>query len=1113
MIYCPFVYFCSIKEELCDNYAKFYGRIKTPLLAIFDALKTIVKLNKLSMRKILLMMTAVLCAGLAYAQDITVTGTVTDAENGEPMMQVSVAILGTANGTTTNLDGTYSIRVASDAELSFSFMGYETTTVPVNGQRTINVSLEPESKMVDEIVVQAYGTATRAQFVGSSSAVTGDKISAKSVSNVTNALSGVASGVQVVNGSGQPGSGATIRIRGVGSINGGTTPLYIIDGTPAESGTINLLNSHDIESMTVLKDAAATAIYGARGANGVIMITTKSGSKANKGVINFEAKVGNSSRGVPNYDVMTDPMMYYETAYKALYNSQIAAGVSSTGAYAYADANLFTQTGVGYQIYTVPDGELFIGRNFKVNPHATLGYSDGKYYYINDNWEKESIKSSNLRKEYNLSMNGGDDKVQYFISGGYLDDPGIVNGSGFERFTLRSKVDAQVKKWLKAGVSMAYANANYQNPGYQTSWGSTGNIFYTANSIAPIYPFYVRNADGSIKVDERGYTVYDTGLNTQSVRPGSAPQGNHAINLLIDENNSFRDDINANAYLTFNPFRGFYFTARVAPEVYNSRYNELNNPFYNAKTEEGTVGVEHTRMIAVNQQYIANYKVNFNEDNKLELLAGFESYSQKTQTLTGQNDHLFSPYVGELDNAYGVNPASSSVGSNTDSYATQGFMGRLQYDLMNRYFFNATVRHEASSIFSPEKRWGTFGSVGAAWLLSEEGFIEDLDIFDELKLKASYGTQGNDQVGTNYAYLDRYTISYNSDTKEYSKTLSVKGNPDLTWEAQKLFNIGLDFSMFKNKLYGNIEYFSRVNSDMLYNVPMPPSAGYSSQRQNIGSVANRGVELELGYNIIYTKNVRWNIDGNITHIKSEILEMPEYTKANGGIKQTASILKEGGSLNQAYMVKWAGVDPTTGEGLYYVDPDNGDFSTTNDYTAAKQADLGDISAKFYGGFSTTVEAYGFDFTAQFSYQLGGQAYDGGYQGLMHAGAQLGFNWHKDILNAWTPENTNTDVPRLCTTDNFNQNVTSRWLVSSNYLSLNNITLGYTIPAKLTRKAQISKARVYVSGDNLALLSARKGFDPRQSQNSWGTGVGYQTTSGNYVYSQLKVLSAGLSLTF
>ena len=1065
------------------------------------------------MRKILLMMTAVLCAGLAYAQDITVAGTVTDAENGEPMPQVAVAVLGTANGTTTNDDGYYSIRVASDAELSFSFMGYETSTVPVNGQRTINISLEPESKMVDEIVVQAYGTTTRAQFVGSSSAVTGDKIVAKSVSNVTNALAGVTSGLQVVNGSGQPGTGATLRIRGVGSINGGTTPLYIIDGTPAESGTINLLNSHDIESMTVLKDAAATAIYGARGANGVIMITTKSGTKSNKGVINFEAKYGRSSRGVPNYDVMTDPKMYYETAYQALYNSQIFAGQSSAAAYAYADAQLFTQSGVGYQVYTVPEGELFIGRNFKMNPHATEGYSDGKYFYKADNWEKETLKSDNMRKEYNLSMSGGDDKVQYFISGGYLDDPGIINGSGFERFTLRSKVDAQVKKWLKAGVSVGYSNANYQNPGYQTNWGSTGNVFYTANMMAPVYPFYVREADGSIKIDEHGYKVYDTGTATSSVRPGSAPRGNQSINLLIDSNNSYRDDINANAYLTFNPFRGFYFTARIAPEVYNSRSDALSNPFYGSVTTQGAVSISHERFMAVNQQYLANYKLNINEDNKLELLAGFESYSLKDQELEGSNDHLFSPYVSELNNAYGTQPTSNNLGSNTDSYATEGFMGRVQYDLFNRYFFNATVRHEASSRFSPDKRWGTFGSVGAAWMLTEEEFLKGLDFINDLKLKASYGTQGNDQIGTYYAYMDRYSITYNSETGEYSKTLASKGNPDLTWEAQKLFNVGLEFTLFKNKLDGSIEFFNRTNSDMLFNVPMPPSAGYSSQRQNVGSVANRGFEVELGYNIINNKNVKWDVSANITHIKSEILELPDYTDATGGIKSSSYILKEGGSLNQAYMVKWAGVDPETGKGLYYVDPDNGDYSTTDDYTAAAQADLGDVSVKYYGGFSTTVEAYGFDFTAQFSYQLGGKSYDGGYEELMHAGKQMGRNWHKDILNAWTPENRNTDVPRLCSTDDFDQDVNDRWLVSSNYLSLNNITLGYTLPVKLTRKAQISKARVYVSGDNLALLTARKGFDPRQSQNATGTGLAISTTSGNYVYSQLKVVSAGLSLTF
>ena len=384
---------------------------------------------------------------------------------------------------------------------------------------------------------------------------------------------------------------------------------------------------------------------------------------------------------------------------------------------------------------------------------------------------------------------------------------------------------------------------------------------------------------------------------------------------------------------------------------------------------------------------------------------------------------------------------------------------------------------------------------------------------DELKFKISYGTQGNDQLRNYYAYRNLYAITYNSTTEEFAISLSGKGNADLTWEAQKLFNTGFEFSFLNRMIIGSIDYFSRLNSDMLFSVPMPPSAGYASEPQNVGSVINRGVELDLRANLINQRDIRWSVFGNITHLNNEILKLPEYSKANGGIKYSSYILKEGGTLNQVYLQKWAGVDPQTGQGLYYVDPDNGDNSTTANYADAKQADLGDIGVKFYGGFGTTFDAYGFDLSANFAYQLGGKAYDGSYQELMHTGKQLGRNWHLDILNAWTPENTNTDVPRISAADDHDQKNSSRFLVSSNYLSLNNITLGYTLPLDIANRLKINKVRVYVSGDNLALLTARRGFDSRQSQNSIGTGVGISTTSGNFVYSQLKVISGGLSITF
>jgi TonB-linked SusC/RagA family outer membrane protein len=1047
--------------------------------------------------------------GLAVAQT-QVRGTVVD-EAGEPVIGATIQIKGTSQGTVSDMDGNFTLSAPAGGTLVISYVGYRTQEVPVSAN--VNVELVADTQLLDEVVAIAYGTTKRSQFVGSAKVVSGEKLMAKSTSNVTNALQGAAAGVQVVNGSGQPGTGAAVRIRGVGSINGGTAPLYVVDGTPYDASNINLISSYDIESMTVLKDAAATAIYGARGANGVILITTKGGKSDNKVTVNADIKWGNSTRGVPNYNVMTDPAMYYETAYKALYNSQIYIGSSVSAAYAYADKNFLKKEGVGYQIYTIPDGERLIGTNFKLNPNAKLGYAQGDYYYTPDNWEKETFKTDNLRQEYNLSVQGGNKDTQYFVSSGYLDNPGIINGSGFERYTLRAKIDTRAKKWLKIGASTAYTYADIQNPGYQTTWGSVGNVFSAANLMAPIYPFYVRNADGSLKVDANGYQVYDAGTSTEFTRPGAAPRDNQAINLLLNDNYAITDNFNGNVYLTITPLEGLSVTARIAPDVANVRARSLNNPFYGDPTNQGSVAVQHDRLFIVNQQYLADYKTSVADDHKFEFLAGYESYSLLSQTLSARNDHLFSPFIGELDNAFGVQPTSGNAGSSTERFATAGGFGRIQYDFRDRYFFNATVRHEGSSRFAPDKRWGTFGSIGAAWLVSKESFLDDSDWLEELKYKISYGSQGNDQLRNFYAFRDLYSISYNSDTGEYTKVLSGKGNPDLTWESQRLFNTGFEFSLFNARLSGSIEYFSRLNSDMLFNVPMPPSVGYANEPQNVGSVLNNGIEIELNADIIDSRNLKWSLFANATSINSKILTLPDNYKETGGIKSPTYILKEGGSLNQAYMVEYAGVDKETGEALYYVNPDEGDRSTTANYADAKQTDLGDISVKFYGGFGTSLEAYGFDLGLQFAYQLGGKAYDGTYQELMHTGKQLGRNWHLDILKAWTPENADTEVPRVSFADDHDQKPSNRWLVSSNYLSLNNLTVGYTLPSRLTKKIQVSKLRMFFSGDNLVLISARKGFDPRQTQNSVGTGVAISTTSGNYVYSQLRVISGGLSITF
>jgi len=1079
------------------------------------------------MKKILLVLSVCLFAiGQVWAENQTITGKVISAVDNEGIPGASVSVLGTSRGTITDFDGTFQITAEPGATLVISFIGMRSVSVPASTEPMV-ITLEEDTEVLDEVLVVGYGTTTRAQFVGSAKSIDGEMFTNQAAADVTNSLQGKVAGVQVVNGSGQPGTGASIRIRGTGSINGGTTPLYIVDGAPYDEANINLISSYDIESMTILKDASATAIYGARGANGVVLITTKSGRTDSKIKVNVDAKWGTSQRAIGSYNVMKDPDMYMENAYRALYNSMAYNGYSSSAAYAYADENLFKSAGVGYNVYTVPAGERLIGYNFKLNPNATLGYNDGEYFYTPDDWTANTLNSGNLRHEYNINLQGGNAETQYFVSGGYLSDPGIIAGSSFERFTLRANVDSQVKKWLKLGASLAYSHSNVKNPGYSTAddWGSIGNVFYTMNNMAPIYPFFVRDANGDIVVDANGYTVYDTGSNTNQLRSGSAPRGNHAINLGIDKNVDVTDNITGSLYLTLTPVEGLNLTARVSPDAYNSRSSSLSNPFYGNPSSGGAVAVANARLFSLDQQYLVSYKRRIANDHNLEVLAGWESFWYRQQYLQGDNDHLFNPFVDELGNAYGEQPTSNHTNSYTLDFRTGGLLARVQYDLFDRYFLNATYRYEASSRFAPKKRWGHFGSVGVAWLINRENFMSDVKWIDELKLKASWGTQGNDQIGTNIAaylaYEDFYTISYNASTGEYSKVLAIKGNPELTWEKQMLSNVGIDFSFFKNRFSGAVEYFNRTNSDMLFSLSMPPSAGYSSLRQNVGTVVNNGIEVELNGTLIKTRNVEWSVSANLTWIDSKIRELPDIYKESG-LKGGTYILKEGGSLVQGYMPMYAGVDKTTGQALYYVDPDGekeaGNFdkstwATTTNYESAKQADLGDLSVKCYGGFGTQLKAYGVDLSIACAYQFGGKAYDGSYQELMHSGKQLGRNWHMDILNAWTPENTDTDVPRICSSDDWDQKTSDRWLISNNYLSLNNVTLGYTLPNKWTKKAQIEKVRIYFQGDNLATLTARKGFDPRQTQNSRQVGLSNATTSGNYVYSQLRTLSGGISITF
>ena len=1063
----------------------------------------------------------------ALAQNITVKGTVKD-EAGEPIVGANVILVGSNTVyALTDFSGAFTLSVPKNGSLDVSCLGYSTVVVPVEGKTTLEIVLPLDTTVLDETIVVAYGTATKSSFTGSAAVVDAESIEKKIATSVTSALAGTTPGVQVTSASGDPTGGTpTIRIRGIGSISASNTPLYIVDGVPYD-GAISDINPQDVESMSVLKDAAASAIYGHRGANGVVIITTKKG-KSGDATVKFDGRWGVNSRLIPQYDVINDPGQYYETFYQRLYNKYFYSGHTVAESYAYANRYLLDEAngGLGYLVYTLPEGQNLVGTNFKLNPNAKLGYYDGTYYYTPDDWYKEAFHNA-FRQEYNVSAAGGSNRFNYYASVGFLQNSGIVNNSDYKRYTGRVNAEYQAKSWMRFSTSLNFSHSDSQVADWSDSYGSSGNLFYIANSIGPIYPLYVRKMDENGKpyiVTESGRTLYDSN-NTNQKRPSIV--GNAVRDNEYDDTKQYADVLTGKFGVLLTPFKGFSLNANVGFTADNTRYSSLSSQFAGSSGTDGYVYVSHSRMFTVNQQYLAEYKFDIVDAHHFDFLAGFEKYSLTSQSLSGSNYHLYNPFVGELSNADGTGSMVSNS-SATNRYVTQGFLGRIQYDYNGIYFLSGSYRRDSSSRFAEGHRWGNFGSAGVAYLMSKESWF-NVPWVDMLKLKVSYGVQGNDNIGGYYPYADQYSHSWNEDTG-YSISLSYVGNEELTWETSHSLNVGVDFELFNNYLNGTVEFFSRKTTDLLYNKNVPLSSGNPTGYipVNVGSMRNTGIELSLDGSIIRTKNVNWGWNLNLSHYTNKILELDPSVSDNG-IRGSNFIRKVGGSIYEAYMYKFAGVDPQTGQAQYYgeflkeddsfvarptqkqIDEEATYTKTTTNFAQASQYDLGSILPAVYGGFGTSLNAYGIDFSVQCSFQLGGKYYDGTYQSLMWTQDNAGNAWHKDILKAWQKPGDITDVPRNDGDIQVAQSALDRFLVSASYLSVNNVTLGYTFPQKWTRKIGIEGLRLYVAGDNLAVLTARKGIDPRFSMGLGSMTSGTGLNSG--YYSAMRTITGGVTLTF
>ena len=1042
-------------------------------------------------RRLLTFVAAALVTVATIAQTLSVNGIVVD-ENNEAVIGASVMISGSKNGTKTNLDGKFTLKgVKASDKLIISYIGMKTRSV--NPQASMKIVLENDDQMLDEVMVVAFGEQKKSSFTGSAGVVDSKKLEQRQVTNVMEALQGNVAGLQAYSHSGAPDAAPEFRIRGISSINAGKAPLIVLDGAPYD-GDWNSINPSDVASVTVLKDAASNALYGARGANGVIIVTTKKGEKARTS-ITLDVKVGTSSRASKRYETIDNPALYIETNYKALYNNYINLGQTISNAHVNANKTLAESSqngGLGYLPYTVPAGQYLVGDNGKLNPSATLGnrvYNDGQVYTIlPDDWIDEAYRNA-TRQEYNLSINGGGNNSTFFASLGYLNADGIAVGSDYERYTARIKATYQATKWLNVGGNVSFARSITNNGADASDTEDSGanNIYSQIIMMGPIYPVYLRDGEGNILYNENGI-VGDYGdgqiMGADYVRP-YLTQVNGINEASLNTNKWVITNFSFNGFADIDIWDGLKATLNASIYSYHEDYTATQQPFYgfgHMSYPSGYVYKYNDDIFTQNYQQLLKYNKKFGNHN-ISLLAGHESYKSNSSYLYADRKNMFSYWGNQELN--GATTYLSNGGYKVD-YNTEGWIFRGLYDYDGKYFGQVSYRRDASSRFHPDHRWGNFYSFGGAWIITKEEWMKDEKWLNELKLKASFGQNGNDNIG-DFLYTDLYNIN-KGDGNDITLTLSSIGNENITWETITNVNVGVEFQMFKSRLRGSIEYFYRKTTDMLSWVKVPLELGYAGSYYNVGDMSNKGVEIELSGEPIVTKNFRWTIGANLTAYKNEVLKLNDSNKFNTldghpGYTSGSYFYGEGLPMYTWRLRKYAGVNEN-GESMWYKHDTDGSLITTTDPTSITLDndffDCGTALPDFYGGFNTGISAYGIDFNVSFAYSVGGKVMDWTYMQLMQnpQSGLTGMAMHQDLLNAWSPENTSSNIPRLCYNDQYANYTSDRFLTDGSWLALQNITLGYDLPKKWMSSLGINGIHIAVSGENLTYWSKRKGLDPR-----------------------------------
>ncbi|MCW5910189.1 MAG: TonB-dependent receptor [Cyclobacteriaceae bacterium] len=1028
------------------------------------------------MKKILLLCFSFVFVLSVWAQERVISGKVTSAEDGTGLPGVNVVLKGTAIGSVTDADGNYKISVpVQGGVLVFSFIGLTSQEATIDERSVLNVSLRSDIKELSEVVVVGYGTQLKQDLTGSIARVNGETVQNLPVTTFEQAIQGRAAGVQITAQNGKLGGGINIRIRGSSSISASNEPLYVVDGMIVNADNLSNngsatnalvdLNFNDIESFQILKDASTAALYGSRGANGVVLITTKRG-KAGKTSFTVNYQYGSSKP--TGYREFLNSEQYIELFRESAYNRDIRSGYDPIGNPAdYPDSWLeYAEQTMDY----------------------LAGHTDWRTNPVNTNWNDQAFQKANL-STFDFTASGGTDKTTFYFSGGYSDQDGILIGNSFKRTSGRMNIDHKASDKLSFGANVAISKTTNNRLSADNAFSTPLQLV----ALAPISP--VRDENGEL---------YDNALNPAHLYyPATVERENS--HFVTDV---FRNIVSLNATYLILPglkIRGEYGFDLLTQQEDRYWNNKTQSGLPDAVNINGGYGsARWTQIFNYTTRIFATYDKTVGQ-HTFDVTGGYE-YQQKTYdyaSIAGQDFPV--PELKKLSSS--TQPLTASTGFEEETYLS--FFGRLNYKFKDRYLLGLSARTDASSKFGPNNKYGFFPTASAGWILSQENFWSAVKPVSFLKLRASYGLTGNSGI-PNYRYLAQYgTIAYGGAS---GLGASQTPNPDLSWETTAQFDVGFDFGLFNDKITGEIDYYNKQTRDLLLNAPIPATSGFTTQFRNVGDLENKGFEFVLNYNIVKTSDFSLTIGGNYAANRNKIIKLDgQQTRIDPASTRYINVVMLGQPIGTFYGPEYAGVDPANGNALWYRnDPDGDPNATTNVYAQAQKVVLGNPTPTSIYGFTLNTSYKGFDLNVLFQGIAGNKVYNAA-GGFMSANMIYEDNQTIDQLRRWRQPGDITDVPQARLFQNNGASASSRFLEDGSYLRLKSVTLGYNLPRSVISKLSFSSARIYVSGQNLLTFTKYTGWDPEVNTDFLASNI--FLSNDFYAAPQPKNLIVGVKLGF